>query len=393
MYKTIQGKVFLGYTTTALGLALPAMIPSPLTWSAALLLAFVCGTWTYRAAKATDTRMLFLEGSLDAVQQPITVTDLNMNWVFINSFTESLLAARNLDKKSCVGKHCSNWQADICGTEKCGVASLRKGNPRTNYTQEYPDKPSTYMQVDTSYIRDRRGNPIGHIEIVTNVDAQNRLRNTVHSLASSMEQTSASLQKMAAVTRATASSTTEADSLMERAENTLATVGGAMEELVKSMDGIRSASQETSQIVEAIDEIAFQTNLLALNAAVEAARAGDAGKGFAVVAEEVRNLAQRAATAAGSTSALITETIKQIADGHAQVQASNRHFEDLSDVIRQTTERFASIATSTQEQSRDIEQISEAVTEVKSVLSRNSGAERSVARMIPVTGPAMASSR
>lgn len=83
----------------------------------------------------------------------------------------------------------------------------------------------------------------------------------------------------------------------------------AMRGLSDTMAHMRSSAERTARIVKTIDEIAFQTNLLALNAAVEAARAGDAGRGFSVVAEEFRHLANRTATAAKETAALIEASV------------------------------------------------------------------------------------
>ncbi len=346
-----------------------------LPWSGDVSLAIflaailVGGVIIYRWVARMQTYVYFLEGSLDALELPITTTDMNMNWVFINKVTESLLAMHNLDKKSCLGKHCSNWKADICGTENCGVKSLRSGRPRTNYNQEYPDAPSTLMQVDTSYITDPKGKKLGHIEVVTNIDATRRLDQTISNVAATLEETSAALEEMSSLTKQNAQASNEANNLMEQANHTMDQASNAISGLTGSMTELSNASQETGKIIKTIDEIAFQTNLLALNAAVEAARAGEAGAGFAVVADEVRNLAMRAAEAAKNTASLIEGTISRIDQGSTLVEQTNETFSGMANGIGKVAEMLNGISTASQEQSLGIEEINRAVAALESTIS------------------------
>lgn len=101
------------------------------------------------------------EEMLDAIPFPISVTDMNMNWTFVNRPVEGLLKTT---RKDVLGKQCSNWQAQICNTEKCGIAGLRK-----NILKTFFDQWGLNFQVDTAYLKNRKGENIGHIEVVQEI--------------------------------------------------------------------------------------------------------------------------------------------------------------------------------------------------------------------------------
>jgi methyl-accepting chemotaxis protein len=120
-----------------------------------------------------------------------------------------------------------------------------------------------------------------------------------------------------------------------------------------------------------IDEIAFQTNILALNAAVEAARAGEAGMGFAVVADEVRNLAHRSAQAAKDTASLIEDSISRSGEGGIKLDQVSHSIQEITDSSTRVKALIDEIAVGSDEQTRGIQRIATAVSQMQHITQRN----------------------
>jgi len=138
-----------------------------------------------------------------------------------------------------------------------------------------------------------------------------------------------------------------------------------------AMKKIEQSSQQISNIIGVIDEIAFQTNLLALNAGVEAARAGDAGKGFAVVAQEVRELAQRSAGAAKEIKGLIQNSSREVENGVKLVRDTGGALKTICGLIVEMNSHMESIATSAGEQSTGLAEVNTAVNAMDQTTQQN----------------------
>ncbi len=144
-----------------------------------------------------------------------------------------------------------------------------------------------------------------------------------------------------------------------------------VETAINAMNELSASSKRIGDIITTIDEIAFQTNLLALNAAVEAARAGEQGRGFAVVANEVRNLAQRSATAAKEIKALINGSLSKVDSGVALVNQSGDALRGIVNAVSRVSSLMGEIAAASNEQTTGIEQVNKAVSQMDQVTQSN----------------------
>jgi methyl-accepting chemotaxis protein len=190
------------------------------------------------------------------------------------------------------------------------------------------------------------------------------LANQSSEQAAAVEETSASLEEMSATVKQTTLAADDCQNLMRQSQAVVEQGLSSMEQMVEAIDTIKGSADRTARIVKTIDEIAFQTNLLALNAAVEAARAGEAGKGFAVVAEEVRNLAQRAASAARETSELIEQSVTHADRGVHVTAGARAAFTATAGNATQVAAQVDRIAAAAREQAEGIDQIGKAMRQV-----------------------------
>jgi methyl-accepting chemotaxis protein len=189
--------------------------------------------------------------------------------------------------------------------------------------------------------------------------------------AASLEETAAAMEQITATVGKSAENAKEASNRADNAQSDAERGNAVAKQTLEAMQGIAKSSNEISQIIGVIDEIAFQTNLLALNAGVEAARAGEAGKGFAVVASEVRSLAQRSAEAAKKIKTLIHASEDQVDTGVKLVEESSNALNRIVDDIHKITGLMSDIASAQKEQSTALGEINSAVSHMDQTTQQN----------------------
>lgn len=221
-------------------------------------------------------------------------------------------------------------------------------------------------------IRDIREG-VGHVESASaEIAAGNTdLSSRTEQQSAAVVETAASMEQLTSTVKQNSENAHHASQLASEASQNAVKGGEIVNNVVKTMDDISSSSKRISDITTVINSIAFQTNILALNAAVEAARAGEQGRGFAVVASEVRNLAQRSAQAAREIEGLIHESVSRVDTGSALVGEAGKTMQDIVKSVAHVFDIMGEIASASDEQSRGISQIAQAVSELDTTTQQN----------------------
>lgn len=207
--------------------------------------------------------------------------------------------------------------------------------------------------------------------------------------SSSVEALAKSLANIEEQIQANADNCESAHELMDKTSRFVDEVNQKMQELTAAMDGISETSGKISNIIAAIEDIAFQTNILALNAAIEAARAGEAGKGFAVVADEVRTLAGKSSEAVANTTRLIESSVSAAGSGAEITSQTAEAMRTLSEYTASVKQIVDGITESCNHQRDMVESINADISKISEVVQSNSAtAQESAAASEELSGQA-----
>lgn len=250
-------------------------------------------------------KIYWFEGLLDAIPFPLSVTDMNMNWTFINKPVEGML---NIKREDVLGHQCSDWNANICKTENCGIARLRK-----NFLETFFDQGGGNFRVDTSYLYDTRGEKVGHVEVVQDIS---KLVSSQRYQGKAVDMMAGYLEKMAK-----GDLSFQVDDLPEADQNSLE-VKNNFEKINNSLiaakdllsDAVTSVKQSAELVTDASEQLARASN-----------QAGQATSQIATTMQQIAKGTSQQSEAVARTAELLEEvnrTIRGVADGvHNQSKA------------------------------------------------------------------------
>ncbi|HNW55706.1 MAG TPA: methyl-accepting chemotaxis protein, partial [bacterium] len=290
-------------------------------------------------------KIYLYESILDSVSLPISVTNIRGEWIFFNKATEKVIGKNRRELK---GKSCDNWGADICKTEKCGIKMLQVGKTTSWFKQPGDDKD---YQVDTSYLKNQAGEQVGHIEIIQDITAANRVKQfqekEVGKLAEILSViASGDLTKVYKVAPADGQYTNEIHDVFEEIEkavdNTIINLRQSIEAIQTQANVLSAASEELSaqsiQMSSSAEELSSQS----ANVATATEQASTNLQNVSKTTEEIAQAVSTVVTAMTEMSATIQEISKNTSQssnvaGEAS-QKSNQTMVSIDELKKTTSE-------------------------------------------------------
>jgi methyl-accepting chemotaxis protein len=341
----------------------------------------------YVAEWQDRTHEVLIEKEIDQLVQGVKVGDLS-NRINLNDkqgFTKALSVGIN---------EVTDVIESVFGDVNRVMENMAEGNLTASITNEYQgvyaecknNINDTQAKLSEFIIQIRDAADFIDSSSQEMASGNNNLSHRAEQQAASLEETAASMEELASTVKNNAQNTVQATEVVNAASQLAQKGGGVVKSAIAAMQEINESSNKIAEIIGVIDEIAFQTNLLALNASVEAARAGEQGRGFSVVATEVRNLAQRSATAAQQSNELIQNSVQKVRVGTAFVNETGAALTEIVESVAKVGDIVAHIASASSEQSAGIEQVNQAVSQMDDITQQNAAlAEQAAAGSIAMS--------